>query len=274
MVGVVILNYKNYKEAINCIDSLLNDNYLDVEIVIVDNGSGNDSVEVFNERYGNNSNICIIPLENNIGYAKGNNVGISYLRGKGIENIFIANSDLIFPNSPLLNQMVDEIGNGDAVIVPTIKNLDGGNDQRVIYKKKMFFLRMFKELIKSILKDISGKVSENNVNYTDSSPATFENCYTISGSGYMLTKYYFSIYNGLFFETFLYGEECGTIILIHKAGLKSKVIVTDPIIHKGGASTPNKIKKMTKQKKKINLDSDIKILKLLLMSRRRVKMKY
>lgn len=267
-IGVVVLNYKKYEDTLTCVNSLLNPSYSNTEIVIVDNGSGNESVKIFNSQFCDYKNISVIALEYNIGYAKGNNRGISFLRSKGIENIFIANSDLVFPASPVLEHMEKCIEEKDAVIVPTIKNPNDSYDQRVIYKKHLFILRMAKELTKSVFKDIFGVFSKANVDYyipddQKIEVSSYDDCYVVSGSGFMLTKYFFDFYDGLFSETFLYGEECGTIILMNKAGLNSRVVNTDVIIHKGGASTPDSIKKMTPERKKINLDSDTKLLKLL-----------
>ena len=47
-IGVVVLNYKNYNETINCVNSLLGQSNVDLEIVIVENGSNNDSEKVLN----------------------------------------------------------------------------------------------------------------------------------------------------------------------------------------------------------------------------------
>lgn len=277
-IGVVVLNYKNYEDTLSCVRSLLNDSYSNTEIVIVDNGSGNESVKVFNSQFCDYKNVTVIALEQNMGYAKGNNRGISFLRNKGIENIFIANSDLIFPASPVLEYMAKCIKEKDAVIVPTIKNPNGSHDQRVIYKKHLFALRMAKELIKSMFKDCFGLYGKPNINYyvldnQDIEVSSYDDSYVVSGSGFMLTKHFFDFYDGLFPKTFLYGEECGTIILMNKAGLNSRVVNTDVIIHKGGASTPGNIKKMTRERKKINLDSDIKLLMLLFTSYRRIQAK-
>lgn len=275
-VGVVVLNYMNYDYTVKCVESLLNDNYKDVFIVIVDNGSNNDSLSILNKKFKDIDNVNIISLNENLGYAKGNNEGIKALRNIGIENIFIANSDLIFPDFPLMTQMVDKVENGDAVIVPTIKNLDGGLDQRVIYKKKLFKLRMLKELIKSILRDLKGEFAASNRNYSPSNvqPYSYDDCYVVSGSGFMLTRYFFGYYKGLFSDTFLYGEECGTIILLDKAGLNSRVVETSVITHVGGASTPDNVKKMTKARQQINLDSDVKLLKFLFVTRKKAQRKY
>lgn len=276
IAGVVVLNYMNYDYTIKCVESLINDNYKDVFIVVVDNGSKNNSLSILNSEFKDICNVKIISLNENLGYAKGNNEGIKILRKMGIDNIFVANSDLIFPNSPVMIQMMDRIESGDAVIVPTIKNPDGGLDQRVIYKKKLFVLRMLKELLKSIARDLKGEFAAANRNYSYAEVQThnYDDCYVVSGSGFMLTRHFFAHYKGLFSDTFLYGEECGTIMLLNKSKLHSRVVDTDVIMHIGGASTPDSVKKMTKARQQINLDSDIKLLKLLFVTRKNAESKY
>lgn len=44
MVGVVILNYNNVKDTLNCVESVLQFNTYPIKIVIVDNGSTNPYV--------------------------------------------------------------------------------------------------------------------------------------------------------------------------------------------------------------------------------------
>lgn len=276
LIGVVVLNYMNYSYTISCVESLLNDNYKDVFIVVVDNGSKNHSLVVLKDRFQDIPNVKIVSLSENLGYAKGNNEGIKVLRTMGIDNIFVANSDLVFPDAPVLLQMMNKVETDDAVMIPQIVNLDGGYDQRVIYRKSLFKLRMFKELIKAIARDLKGEFAAANRNYATSEIQTYnyDDCYVVSGSGFMLTRYFFMHYNGLFSETFLYGEECGTIILLNKAGLNSKVVDTDAITHIGGASTPDSVKTMTRTRQKINFSSDVKLLKLLFTSSEKTKNKY
>ena len=50
-IGAVVLNYKKYEDTLTCVNSLLNPSYSNTEIVIVDNGSGNESVKIFNSHF-------------------------------------------------------------------------------------------------------------------------------------------------------------------------------------------------------------------------------
>ena len=50
-IGVVVLNYKNYEDTIACVNSILKQQLIGCEVVIVDNGSNNESVHILNKKY-------------------------------------------------------------------------------------------------------------------------------------------------------------------------------------------------------------------------------
>ena len=97
-IGFVILNYKAYEEAAACAASILKtQTYPDIQIVIVDNGSGNDSVEQLKARFCGEERVHIIATEKNLGFAQGNNLGIAYAREHfSLDFVVAANSDIIF----------------------------------------------------------------------------------------------------------------------------------------------------------------------------------
>lgn len=97
-ISFVILNYKTYQEAIACAESILtSQSYPDIRIVIVDNGSGNGSREQLELYFDGEERVHVIASEENLGFAKGNNLGISYAREHfSPEFIVAANSDIIF----------------------------------------------------------------------------------------------------------------------------------------------------------------------------------
>ena len=265
-IGMVVLNYKNYKDTIACVNSILRQKSIECEVVIVDNGSNNESVDILNEKYEYISNVSVIGLSKNYGYAKGNNVGIGELRKKGYSNIFVANSDLIFNSEDTLSQMMDEYEPGVGLINPIIKNLNGTIDQRVAYKKKFLYLRIIrKNLYLFANKPFPNKADskDGSIEQTTELVGLQIDRYVISGSGFLLTQDFFKYYKGLFPKTFLYFEEWGTILLLHKAGLITKIANCDYIIHKGAASTPHNIRVISPERRKINVESAWKILELL-----------
>lgn len=259
VVGIVVLNYKNFRETVECVNSLLQQRDIVLRIVIIENGSGNESYDELEKAFGRNNNICIINNDINDGYARGNNIGINYLRSNGIYNIFIANSDLVFTHPYTMRQILDSYEPGVGLINPIICNPNGQIDQRVSYKKRFLYLRMIKKFAQWYIGWNAShnikKVNNNDIETVKRMVGIQDDRYIVAGSGFMLTRDFLDKYTGLYPGTFLYCEEWATIILLNKAGLQTKVANTDLIIHKGGASTPNSIKTMTKERRKICLNS-------------------
>lgn len=93
----VILHYKNSKDTIKCVESILTTASPDSEIIIVDNGSGDHSGERMQERYSTISRIHILILEQNLGFSRGNNTGYQYARETfAPDYIIVTNNDVVF----------------------------------------------------------------------------------------------------------------------------------------------------------------------------------
>ena len=99
-IAFVILNYKNCTDTIQCIESISNLSITDKLIVIVDNGSKDGSTDTLNELFGKVKDIVIIPLEENVGFSRGNNAGYKYVREHyDADFVVITNNDVLFPQS-------------------------------------------------------------------------------------------------------------------------------------------------------------------------------
>jgi len=79
LVSVVIVNYNGKKYLKECLQSLKNAEYKNIEILLVDNGSSDDSL-VYVRRYF--PLVIIIELKENVGFAGGNNIGMKMAKGK------------------------------------------------------------------------------------------------------------------------------------------------------------------------------------------------
>lgn len=95
LVGIVILNYKNYSDSFACIESVLTINYDSYFIVLVDNKSEDGSAEKLKRDFQNNDRIHFLFLSKNNGYAAGNNRGVELAIANGAEYICILNNDTI-----------------------------------------------------------------------------------------------------------------------------------------------------------------------------------
>lgn len=265
-VGVVVLNYNNYNETIHCVRSIVSQEGIELKIVVVENGSANESYEKLVEEFSTQKSVHIIRKDINVGYAKGNNIGIKFLRDAGYDFIVVCNSDVIFSTRRILKTMVDSNDYSIGTMIPIIRNLDGSIEMRAQYRKSLFGLRILKELIKMqrIFK------ANNNINNIGNSMEVLQggiqkSYFVITGSIFALTPTFFEHYNALFSETFLYAEELATLLLVYKAGLNTAIIDTDDVIHKGAASTGENLRAGTLKKRKMIAQSARKVMKLVFL---------
>lgn len=91
-VSIIILNWNGKEDTIDCLESLKHITYPNYEILLVDNGSTDGSVECFRERY---PEIEIIENGENLGFAEGNNVGIERAVDDGADYVLPLNNDTI-----------------------------------------------------------------------------------------------------------------------------------------------------------------------------------
>jgi len=98
LVSVIVLNYNGKDFIEECLDSLLNQTYKNIEILVVDNASTDGSKELLREKYL--SNITLIENHINLGFAEGNNIAFQKARG---EFIAILNNDAVADNTWLEN---------------------------------------------------------------------------------------------------------------------------------------------------------------------------
>ena len=86
-VSIIILNYNAGNLLLHCVESVLQTNYENYEIIIVDNASTDNSQNECKEKF---TTIQLIQNQKNLGYCEGNNIGIKNAKG---EFIVILNPD-------------------------------------------------------------------------------------------------------------------------------------------------------------------------------------
>jgi GT2 family glycosyltransferase len=104
-VTIVVLNWKRAEETIACLESLQEADLGGASVLVVDNGSGDGSVERIRERFPDQR---IVALPENRGYAGGNNEGIRVALEDGAEAVLLLNNDTrVAPDflAPLLDTL-------------------------------------------------------------------------------------------------------------------------------------------------------------------------
>lgn len=118
-LGMVIINYNDYKTTCTLLDNIKEYKCLDL-IVVVDNNSTDDSLKYLNKY--ENKKINIIVSKSNKGYASGLNLGAKYIIDKlKTCNIIFSNSDVIINKEEALEKLNSDIDKYSiGVIGPTI----------------------------------------------------------------------------------------------------------------------------------------------------------
>ncbi len=79
LVSVIVVNWNGAAYLPECLDSIAEQSYPNIEIIVVDNGSTDDSVAFVKAAYG--GRVHLIENPTNLGFAGGNNVGIRAAKG-------------------------------------------------------------------------------------------------------------------------------------------------------------------------------------------------
>lgn len=279
----VVLNYISYNDTIKCVDLLKVQTYKNHEIIIVDNGSKNESYNILRDRYFDDENVYLLKSNENLGFAKGNNIGINYARNKlKADYVFVVNSDILVKKT-LLSEIIKINYSGIGVISPTVYTVDGEyqlpaintDDINFEIDKTIKAIKLAKiinipiiNLIYDIYLKIKGSGNKNN-------QLLLGKKYAIQGCSFFLTPLFFKYYNQLFDRTFLYWEEINLIYYLDKVGLGAIIVETTPVIHLESQSVKKLINRNIKKKKlNYSIESMRESLPLFEMNYKEIKKKY
>lgn len=251
-VGIIILNYNNWEDTIQCIESVLDIKYENYNLYIVDNLSPNDSFQKLSAyvnklsesdkvglHNGNNdfiTKIDLIQSDRNGGYAAGNNFGINQALKDDCDYILILNNDSLVTND-FLNVLVDFLESHNDVFLcgPKIIDTDSGTEYgaRRFYNGTDYFF-----VPPSIISYFWKKNPRwKHIQFAEKKP--FSAPFPIdvpSGSCMLFKKEYFQ--TGLLDEnTFLYFEELIIGQVAKRQGYLTYCVPDAVIYHAGGKST-------------------------------------
>lgn len=262
-IAIIILHYQTYDDTVECVNSILN--LIDTQsfhIVIVDNCSSNGSGKRLANEYIENNHISVIINDKNLGFSKGFNIGINYVRNKFDPNyIVLSNSDIVLLTKNLVT-LLKKINKTEyySLIGPMIITHDGRCDvnpirnsirtkqeaQHVILKDKINYLLAVFHLtwIYNLLRKIRGtdnKIKDPDIYLND------QQDYQLHGAFWIFTRAYFRVFEGLDEGPFLYGEE--SLLFLHLKMNNLHTLYTPEIMvyHKEDSSTNSTFPKSTEK---------------------------
>lgn len=250
-VCFVILNYCTSYETKICVQSIKKYiNKESCEIIIVDNNSLDKSGELLMECYKDEDNIHIIINKENLGFAKGNNVGFGYAKEKlKSDFIILLNSDTYLIDDRFYHEVINGYKKHDyGVMGPKVftplKNTGKCNPQRLtMITKKEVQVSILETRLKLILNYLRldniyvtiRKKIKDSIKKEKGSDYEINEAYNklmwniqLHGCCLVFSPNYIKKFNGLDSRTFLYMEEELLQIRINKAGLK---MLYNPNLH-------------------------------------------
>jgi GT2 family glycosyltransferase len=215
-VGFVCTNYNNAAYTREAVCSLLRDSKYQYNIVVVDNNSDAESVTALRELADEFQEVELVLSNDNVGYFKGLNIGIRYLRSRRreVDLMVIGNNDLVFPtdfaDSLRRNSSIFE---KHAVVSPDIVTLDGVHQNPHVIRRIGKIRELIYDLyyINYYLAVTIRKIAELTRSFTDRPDETHhdiaQEIYQGYGACYVLGPVFFQHFEELWAPSFLMHEE-------------------------------------------------------------------
>lgn len=111
MISIIVPVYNSEKWVVRCIESLINQTYRDIEIILVNDGSADKSLDICKSYAEKDKRIVVIDKENT-GVSSTRNAGLDAAKGEYIQ--FVDSDDYIEPE--MCEMFLKNIGNSDLAI--------------------------------------------------------------------------------------------------------------------------------------------------------------
>lgn len=89
-VTCIVLNWNGWEDTLECLRALQQCTYSELTIVVMDNGSTDDSISRICTSF---PEVTLLKSDKNLGFAGGNNIGIGHALDHGAECIWLLNND-------------------------------------------------------------------------------------------------------------------------------------------------------------------------------------
>ncbi|HRQ38296.1 MAG TPA: glycosyltransferase family 2 protein [Chloroflexota bacterium] len=225
LIYALVLNWNGANEAIECLHSLKRQTYPHLKLLLVDNGSVDDSIACITAVH---PEIELVANAKNLGFAGGVNAGLHHAFAAGADHVLILNNDLI-----LEENCVAELAAHTAVdvgfVAATIYYTD--DPQRIWSMSGNINPWTLERIV-----DVRGQLDEGQF------PRVMERHFAPGGASLMSRRAY-ELTAGFDEGFFLYYEDADLSLRAHKAGLRVLVCSQAKMWHaisksSGGSDSP------------------------------------
>lgn len=220
-VTYVVLHYMATKDTIECVESIVNNvkvsNNTIINVVIVDNGSPNDSYQELFEKFKKNKNVFLINSSENLGFARGNNLGFRYAKYQlKSDFIVLLNNDTIIEQNYFNDILISKYEEKKYFVLGPDIITANGYHQNPLNKKtwgimELYYFR-FKLHVKIMLSYFNGMLfkmakGKKETDYLkEALEYDIENT-ALHGACLIFSPLYIKKFDGINDKTFLYMEE-------------------------------------------------------------------
>lgn len=246
MLGIVIVSYKNFKGTVDFITKELKKITLPWKVVVVDNCSDSILGEKLAEACNGicvqkqeaitdtNNSVFVLPVKENLGFARGNNLGADFLiQNFNCEHLLFTNDDILIEEPDGIQKMIDFLNQNEDIgaIGPRVIGIDSFDQSphyRIITPARQLGWKLLPFVRKKSKKD-----SNDTIYNTPQSSY----CYWVSGCFFIMKCKDFIEVKGLDPSTFLYAEEVILAERLKSIGKREYFYGETHIVHYGGCST-------------------------------------
>lgn len=228
MLGIVILNYIAWNQSLECIQSIRqSQREEDYRIILIDNASPTrmpDDIKEMIEK----KEIEYLATETNIGFARGNNLGIRLAKEKKCDYILLTNSDIRFYKGAI-DEMLHCLKKDKTVgiVGPMIYTPEGDIQKTNLMKKTTMCDKwMVRTIARKLFKSATDKYYGLNLDYK-----TTKTVYAVNGCCFMLSPLFLERLGELDENTVLYEEELILGITMERVGLKTIYDAQAEVVH-------------------------------------------
>ena len=252
-IAFVVLHYTALKDTIETVSSIKEHiDTDDYKIIIVDNCSPDNSWDDLNKLYNSDNDIVLIHNEENLGFAKGNNVGFIYAKKNfNPKYIVLSNNDINLIQDNFCSMLDQKFASTNfAVLGPMIINGDGSintspmrkgimtrQQANCIIKRNKRLLIFNKFGLDELYKKIVSVIHKYKPSIAVVERLVETKNVEIHGCFMVFSKNYIDKFDGLDPRTFLYAEEDILFLRTQSENLTTLYCPSIAVYHKEGTST-------------------------------------
>jgi len=234
MIGVIVINYHSEEKTIEFVRTELSKIRSDYAVVIVDNGSSELSRDRLLEAFkGADQYVFVVPSEENLGFARGNNLGAEVARNQFNPDVLLfANNDIRLVDLDTVDRMAAKLKSLDeaGALGPKVVGLDGR-----LQSPEPFISFWDRHVALYWRNLLPFKSKPFWVEYSQTAEEGYH--YRVSGSFFMVrTEDYFTC-GKMDPNTFLYAEEMILSERLKRIGKKVYYYSEVSVVHEHGATT-------------------------------------